>query len=305
MHGPVAYNPATTTSLTFSTSNSNHFSHPLLLSSSTTSTAMPQPPWKPLILQHLTTLKPPTFSLATLSTNPLPTNPTFSPTPSPPPLHHPALTPRVRTMIYRGFLGTLPENHHNPLISHNPRGVWESDMLTFTTDSRMCKTGELLPDHKSSGNATIGTSGGAEVEMCFWIEATQNQWRIRGRCYLLAEEDADVTPAITDVLKARLKPTGGSGRDMWTWKKEVQSHFGNMAPEMRGGFANPPPGTPLEVDLSRLGEESGGGDKLRKGVVVSNEDVLKPDGIEALARRNFRVGVVVPDMGWRGVETWP
>jgi pyridoxamine 5'-phosphate oxidase len=107
---------------------------------------------------------------------------------------------------------------------------------------------------------------------------------------------------------------------------------------MRGGFANPPPGTPLGVDLSRLGDESGGGDKLRKGIIVSNEDVLNPDGVEALARKNFRVGVVVPDMvervdlglddrksrrwvwwwvgegvdaeggvveGWKGVETWP
>ena len=123
-------------------------------------------------------------------------------------------------MIYRGFAGTLPENAHNPLLNHNPRGVYESDMLTFTTDSRMTKAGELLlPDQHATG-------GNGPVEMCFWIEATQNQWRVRGRCYLLAQEDADASPAVTDVLQKRMKPTtlqgGDEGRKNWTWVKEVQ-----------------------------------------------------------------------------------
>ena len=100
---------------------------------------------------------------------------------------------------------------------------------------------------------------------------------------------------------------------------------------MRGSFANPPPAAPLDVDCSYMGVG-----KLRKGVRVADEDVLKSDGVEALARRNFRVGVVVPEVverldlaaddskarrwvwwwvgdaevegaveGWKGVETWP
>lgn len=100
---------------------------------------------------------------------------------------------------------------------------------------------------------------------------------------------------------------------------------------MRGSFANPPPGTPLDADCSYV--DAG---KLRKGVCIANEDVLKSDGVVALARKNFRVGVVVPEVverldlvadsgkarrwvwwwvgdaevegaveGWKGVETWP
>lgn len=129
-------------------------------------------------------------------------------------------------MMYRGFAGTLPWNTHNPLLNHNPRGVYESDMLTFTTDNRMTKAGELLlPGQHATG-------GGEPVEMCFWIGATQNQWRVRGRCYLLAEEDADESPAVTDVLQKRMRPTAAQGgdeeRNNWSWAKEVQVCFSSL-----------------------------------------------------------------------------
>jgi pyridoxamine 5'-phosphate oxidase len=265
-----------------------------------------QAPWKHLLQQHISHLKPPVFSLATLASQPQPNfvpSTTSTPTPS----------PRVRTMIHRGFLGTLPENRHNPLSDHNP-DVYESDLFTFTTDARTAKAGELG-----------GPRGGAEVEQCFWVAETQNQWRVRGRCYLLAEHDADEAPEVTDLLMERMRQTPEWDRkEGWSWKKEVQAHFGNLAPGMRGSFANPPPGVPLE-------QKSEG----RKGVQVENQDVLNMGGEAETARKNFRLGVVVPEVvervdlredsgksrrwvwwwvgegkgenesGWEGTETWP
>lgn len=242
-------------------------------------------------------------------------------------------------MIYRGFLASLPPNHHNPLSSHNPRDIFESDALTFTTDSRMAKTGEILPPaHASHGKADAKTAGGAYVEAMFWIagdtttgENLQNQWRVRGKCYLLAEEDVDDARDVTDVLRRYMLPTGKKEGGMWSWRREVQMHFGNLTPALRGSFANPPPGT-------LVGERGLGGEGLVKGRKVGNENVLDEVGVAAVARRNMRVGVVVPEVverldlaeddgkarrwvwwrvkeedkdkegvenGWRMEETWP
>ncbi|PUU82102.1 pyridoxamine 5'-phosphate oxidase-domain-containing protein [Tuber borchii] len=267
---------------------------------------MSNPPWKPLFLTHIETLKPPTFTLATTTTVP-PGYPSLNPFHDPQiqPSSHPP-TPRCRTMIYRGLLTSLPPNPQNPLSDHNPP-LYTSHLPTFTTDSRMTKTSELLSTSKPGGS--MGTSAGEYVEAMFWIESTQNQWRMRGRTYLLAEDDVNDTPAITDVLERYLVPqnTGipseGEEKTEWTWKKEVQMHFGNMTPALRGSFANPPPGTPVSL-----------GD---------NGSVVK-----AAARRNFRVGVVVPEVverldlkeddakarrwvywiedgKWKVQETWP
>ncbi|KAH8155730.1 uncharacterized protein LAJ45_00740 [Morchella importuna] len=311
---------------------------------------MQSAPWKPLFQTHVSKITPPTFTLATLSTSPptSTTNPGFphsssSSTSSNAPSTTPTFTPRCRTMIFRGFLASLPPNHHNPLANHNPR-AYTSDALTFTTDSRMTKTGEILPPHASGGNAEVLTAGGGYVEALFWIagdtttgEDIQNQWRVRGKCYLLAEADADEAREVTDVLKQSLVPTGEGDEGSWSWKKEVQAHFGNMTPALRGSFANPPPATLLGVPLGEWAVgKSGGAGELVKGKKIQNENVMDEEGHAARARANMRVGVIVPEVverldlaedegrarrwvyskvggedgegvvaGWKVEETWP
>ncbi|RPB04165.1 hypothetical protein L873DRAFT_1799627 [Choiromyces venosus 120613-1] len=284
---------------------------------------MSNPPWKPLFLTHIETLKPPTFTLATTTTTP-PSHPSLNPFHDPitpqPASHH--LTPRCRIMIYRGFLTSLPPNPDNPLSSHNPP-LYTSYLPTFTTDSRTTKTSELL--NTSKPGECIGTSAGEYVEAMFWFESTQNQWRMRGRTYLLAEEDVDDTPAVTEVLERYIVAQNTSPevqerkKNEWTWKKEVQMHFANLTPSLRGSFANPPPGTPVSLS------DDGG---VIKGAKIQDEDVMNEDGIAAVARRNFRVGVIVPEIverldleeddakarrwvywiedgEWKVQETWP
>ncbi|KAI5805183.1 pyridoxamine 5'-phosphate oxidase-domain-containing protein [Geopyxis carbonaria] len=276
-------------------------------------TTMPAPsaaPWKPLLSHHLSLIKPPTFTLATLSTSPSPTNPNFppsSPTEFPP-------IPRLRTMIHRGFLGTIPDNPHNTLATLNPPHAYTSDLLTFTTDARSTKAPTL--------------AAGAPIEACYWIagdtttgEDVQNQWRVRGRCFLLSESDPETTET-TGALQPYMRPgDADSGVHDWHWPKEVLRHWGNLAPSMRGSFANPPPGVPLE-------EWPSGKDGLVKGRKVENAELLKRGEVETIALRNFRLGVMVPEIvervdlnadgktarrwvwwrvngGWEERETWP
>ena len=192
----------------------------------------------------------------------------------------------------------------------------------------MTKTGEIHCG-RSGGDARVGTCGGSWVEAMFWFPASQNQWRFRGKAYLLAEKDVESSEAVTKVLERTMVEVRNS--EGWSWKREVQMHFGNMTPALRGSFANPPPGAPLTGSFDE--EKSGSGEKFVKAPEIPNEDVLGEDGVAAVARRNFRVGVIVPEVverldlnedegkarrwvywmndgedsvnGWAVQETWP
>jgi hypothetical protein len=158
----------------------------------------------------------------------------------------------------------------------------------------MAKTGEIARG-TSDGDARVGTCGGGYVEAVFWVPSAQNQWRVRGRCFLLAEEDVEDVKSVTEALeRTMVKVQDG---EKWSWKKEVQMHFGNLTPALRGSFANPPPGVPIgeRFDDSK-GRSEGSGGRLIKGSNIPNQDLLNEEGLAAIARRNFRVGVIVPEV---------
>ncbi|KAI8635224.1 pyridoxamine 5'-phosphate oxidase-domain-containing protein [Xylariaceae sp. FL1651] len=114
-----------------------------------TATSSAAAPWRSLFLSHIESMESPEFVLSTVRRNPSPPNPSHrrssgftaaaaAAAPPPPPPYF----PRARTCIFRGLWACLPMNPKNdaPL---NPPGVWESDLLTFTTDARMDKMEEL------------------------------------------------------------------------------------------------------------------------------------------------------------------
>ncbi|KAH0555918.1 hypothetical protein GP486_006136 [Trichoglossum hirsutum] len=241
-------------------------------------------PWKPLLFSHISTLNPPTITLATISY-------------SPPDL------PRLRTVIFRGFFGSLPPNDQNH-ATRNPQ-VYESNMLTFTTDTRMEKVRELG-----------GGEGGGEVECCFWSSDVQMQWRVRGVCWMLGGKEEREEKARREVEKGleRRGDAGGEDAGNWSFDREVTAHFGNLSPFMRGTFRSPPPGTPRIPNADgSLPDEEGG---LRLGQEVHDLE-------DRVARENFRVGVIVPrwverldltgrrtaweagNGGWEEREVWP
>jgi pyridoxamine 5'-phosphate oxidase len=242
-------------------------------------------PWKPLLSSSISVFNPPTVTLATV-------------TPSPP--HF----PRLRTLIFRGFFGSLPPNDRNS-ATPNPR-VYESNMLTFTTDGRMEKVREL-------GRG----EGGGEVEFCFWASDVQVQWRVRGVCWILGGSGEGEEKARREVergLERREDASDGEAGN-WSFNREVTAHFGNLSPIMRGTFRNPLPGTPRISNADgSLPDEEGG---LRLGEEVHDLE-------DRVARENFRIGVVVPrwverldltrprrtawrvgDGGWEEREVWP
>ncbi|KAK3988537.1 pyridoxamine 5'-phosphate oxidase-domain-containing protein, partial [Cladorrhinum sp. PSN332] len=137
----------------------------------------------------------------------------------------------------------------------NPANTYESDFPVFTTDTRMEKIPEI--------------SSNSQVEAVFWIAETKTQWRIRGTAHVLSQG------TFKDVLQPRMRKVGEGD---WDVEREVTAHFGNLSPAMRGSFKGPAPGRPRA--------EGDGGLKVGEKV----EDLE-----DEIARRNFRVVVIVPE----------
>jgi hypothetical protein len=203
--------------------------------------------------------------------------------------------PRARTCIFRGFWTTLPENEYNKL-SKNP-GVFESDCPTFTTDARMDKTYHVFATGKGKGTveqSRSGTGGGGPVEAVFWFKQTNTQWRIRGKCWIVAADDieggtAEAQNSGTVTVKAEVQRymrtregVDESEKAKWSWRQEVENYFENLSPAMRGSFKNPPPGQPLAE-----GRDEQAGEQLGQKAGHLSE--------ETLARKNFRVAIITPE----------
>jgi pyridoxamine 5'-phosphate oxidase len=229
-------------------------------------------PWKAAFDSHLQKLgSAPEFSLATVN--------------------HEGF-PRARTCIHRGFWTVLPKNSHNDQPK-NP-ALFESDCPTLSTDARMSKVYDIFATSRGKGTqeqSRAGTGGGGPVEAVYWVKETMTQWRIRGQCWIIASDDVeapgegDMQNSGTVTMKAvlqrymRRKQDGPSGE--WSWKREVENHFGNLSPGMRGSFKNPPPG-------QLLADNVGTGEKMGQKAEL---DLKKED----LARKNFRVAVITPE----------
>ncbi|KAJ6444294.1 O-methyltransferase gsfC [Purpureocillium lavendulum] len=221
------------------------------------------PPWRATFLSHVQRMASPTFVLGTL--------------------HQPgdpaAATPRVRTVVFRGMWAALDVNPKNP-AARNP-DTFTSHLPTFTTDARMDKVPELQEGAAAAAKAG-GSVSGAAVEGVFWVEETRTQWRVRGRAYVLGPDvDGDAAAPVRAALEPHMRRVDGGASGPWSWSREVTAHFGNLGPLMRGSFRNPPPGTPR----SRAPAPDSG---LGLGQRVDDVD-------DEVARRNFRVVVIVPD----------
>ncbi|KZL84150.1 zn 2cys6 transcription factor [Colletotrichum incanum] len=251
--------------------------------SSASGSASPGPaPWRASFLKNVGDMASPEFNLATL-------HPTSAPAGTV------SAVPRLRTVIFRGLWASLPVNPKNTADLNPP--VYESDLLTLTTDARMAK----VLDFFGSAAPTMGTQGsggGGPVEACFWTEA-KVQWRVRGDAYVLGpdvEHDSPGAAALRETLLARMRrvsdadaqrrrkedlPEGktAAADGDWSFAREITAHFGNLSPAMRGTFRNPEPGASRKANPAD--------DKHKLGQKV--EDLH-----DEVARANFRVVVIVP-----------
>lgn len=138
--------------------------------------------------------------------------------------------PRLRTCGCRGF---FPELELHPKGQEamdqqvedggNP-AVFESDMLTFTTDTRMDK----LPQLESSGHA---------IEAVFWLKDLMTQWRIKGTAFAIGNpqgESAEDERNSRQEIKKALRATEDGDTSKWTWERAVTKYFANHSPVARG-----------------------------------------------------------------------
>jgi pyridoxamine 5'-phosphate oxidase len=286
------------------------------------STPTPEAPWRSLFLEHVGSMASPIFTLSTVRRERQRRARTL-----PPPGEDGGgerdgaaaitTTPRARTCVFRGMWAGLADTADaRNTAPQNPPGVFASDLPCLTTDARMDKMAELFDavvddadadaddaDAQDDEDGTTtppplpplrfpGSGGGGPVEAVFWPASTGVQWRLRGRAYVLGPDIDDAAArAVRDVVGARMRrlpqqqqqpPTTTSSvpDKEWSWAREVTAHFGNLSPGMRGAFRNSPPGRARALPV---------GD-ARLGLGQRVDDVH-----DAVARRHFRVVVVVPD----------
>ena len=141
----------------------------------------------------------------------------------------------------------LPENKHSE-APQNER-IYESDLLTFTTDVRMEKVPEIFASSKGHGETSQsqGSGGGGPVEAVFWVKGVMTQWRVKGEAFVVGpdiEGEGDESSGVRTVkskVGERMRVVNEAGKDNWSWEKEVTAHFGNLSPGMRGRFVYPAP----------------------------------------------------------------
>ncbi|PBP18830.1 zn 2cys6 transcription factor, partial [Diplocarpon rosae] len=239
-------------------------------STATTPSSVGVAPWRPLFQTHVSKMDSPEFVFSSLH-----------PAPKDSPVSH---LPRARYCIYRGMWAELPENKHND-APRNKR-VYESDLLTLTTDVRMEKVPEIFASSQGHGavSQSQGSGGGGPVEAVFWVKEVMTQWRFRGEAFIVAKdvegdgEESSGVRTLKSQVGERMRVVDEEAQEGWSWNRELTAHFGNLSPGMRGTFKNPAPGTPVG---SQPGEGLGLGQKVS-------------DLEDEVARKNFRVVIIKP-----------
>ncbi|KAF2432616.1 hypothetical protein EJ08DRAFT_648044 [Tothia fuscella] len=242
--------------------------------STTTNRAPAQPaPWKKDFLEHVSKMQSPEFVFSTLAVAPKGSSTPY--------------LPRARYCIFRSMWAELPENKHNT-AELNPR-VYETDLPAFSTDVRMEKVFEIFGS--SSGHAdrvelVQGSGGGGPCEAVFWIdhEEVMTQWRFKGHAFIVGpdiekNEESSGVRTVKSEIGERMRVVEPGKEGDWSWQRELDGHFGNSSPGIRGSMRNPPPGRPVTEPYN---EEEKVGDKV--------ETLDDP-----IALKHFRIVVVKPD----------
>ncbi|KAL2370987.1 hypothetical protein RJ035_006390 [Blastomyces gilchristii] len=154
--------------------------------------------------------------------------------------------PRVRTCIFRGFWTELDlREEARKLLLEDEKGskegglnptVFESDLLTFTTDVRMEKVAQMESSYDGSdwGNRD---RGGGPIEAVFWVKDAMTQWRIKGRSFIIGSDSRDAGELKSrENIRQWVRRREGSADDdvkRWTWEKEITANFANLSPTMR------------------------------------------------------------------------
>lgn len=193
--------------------------------------------------------------------------------------------------------------------------------------------------------------GGGAVEAVFWIREAMCQWRVRGRGIILGscsgegEKEEKARREVAQWMRRKTTSPSGSGSGSgsaekekeWTWDRMVDTYFANHSPILRGSslpitHSVSSSFSPILITVP-VGSFKAPAPGQVRGALPPDSELgigLKVDDIyDSVARRNFRVVVIVPDMverldlndyekpmrtrwflneggnGWNEAEVWP
>lgn len=102
------------------------------------------------------------------------------------------------------------------------------------------------------------TGNSDKVEIAWWFAPTGDQYRIKGRAFILPRPDHPLYEKFTPHAK-RLSPRKNQERGDFDWEQERRRIFEKLSPTIRASFCRPVPGTPLSA-RDRKGNGHGGDD---------------------------------------------
>ncbi|KAH9486224.1 hypothetical protein JR316_0000288 [Psilocybe cubensis] len=179
-------------------------------------------------------------------------------------------TPRVRSHIFRSFL-SHPSHPSLPL-------------LLSSTDIRTPKVSQIA-NHKA-------------VEIAWWIDGTQQQFRILANVYIVPEPNHPLLAPFRKQLEES-KLEAGDAISLYPsteeWESQRKSMFASMSAHMRASWCRPTPGSPLSLH--------GGPEAVKNWptrVVQPDREKMSPEEFKEaqknweLALSNFALVVIDP-----------
>jgi len=179
--------------------------------------------------------------------------------------------PYVRSQIIRDFISP----------SSNP----SLPLLVSTTDIRAQKTAQIIPN--------------PHVEVAWWIEGTQEQFRISGLGCIIPSPSNVMYKHFLHMAEHAPKGSGHEAlaSEGFDWEKKRREVFAKLSPKMKASWCRPTPDSPLEnYEESKTWPE-----KLEE---PKEDDEEKTKELWKMALENFALVIVDPtdvDYGEYGV----
>ncbi|KAF8499243.1 pyridoxamine 5'-phosphate oxidase-domain-containing protein [Russula emetica] len=170
-------------------------------------------------------------------------------------------TPRVRSLINRAFL--VPPSTAGTALP----------LLVTSTDIRTPKVQHIAHVHT--------------VELAWWINATQDQFRISGPARIFAAPEHSISSPPRDAPDdcAGIKALEATGID---WEAKRRELFDAVSEQMRATWCRPPPGSVLKCGYEEMNDWP---DKVPK---PSDAKTEKEKELVELALSNYAIIVIEP-----------
>lgn len=119
--------------------------------------------------------------------------------------------------------------------------VSESDCPVFQTSSAWNKVADMLGADRDTDKSESG--GGRQAEAVYWFASHKTQWRVRGKCYVIAAHDIDQDPADVAEVKAKIQSRmrhvsndSHTNDREYAWANEVERRFDELPQGLKVAF---------------------------------------------------------------------